>query len=220
MFILTKVRVSQLALLSAAAFTGEAYSVELIDMSFSPAAQTVNTGDSVELTIVIQSAGVEQEFIGLDAILDWNPGVLALQGVVNCQEEYPFSPCGFMNDPDDINEDFTDGNAILTALASPFFPAAAPQAPESLIIATLQFEALTSSPGTQIRFVPQMGIWSETQVLLPGGANITGDISMVANVTVSGGPGPECPADFDGDGEVGVTDFLDLLAAWGLCAAN
>ncbi|MHC4651089.1 MAG: M14 family zinc carboxypeptidase [Planctomycetota bacterium] len=26
---------------------------------------------------------------------------------------------------------------------------------------------------------------------------------------------PPCPADFDGDGEVGVTDFLLLLAAWG-----
>jgi hypothetical protein len=26
-----------------------------------------------------------------------------------------------------------------------------------------------------------------------------------------------CPADLDGDGEVGITDFLDLLAAWGPC---
>ena len=26
-----------------------------------------------------------------------------------------------------------------------------------------------------------------------------------------------CPADVDGDGTVGITDFLDLLAAWGPC---
>ena len=26
-----------------------------------------------------------------------------------------------------------------------------------------------------------------------------------------------CPADLDGDGMVGITDFLDLLAAWGPC---
>jgi hypothetical protein len=26
---------------------------------------------------------------------------------------------------------------------------------------------------------------------------------------------PPCPEDFDGDGEIGVTDFLLLLAAWG-----
>jgi hypothetical protein len=28
---------------------------------------------------------------------------------------------------------------------------------------------------------------------------------------------PPCPEDFDGDGEIGVTDFLLLLAAWGPC---
>ncbi len=28
-------------------------------------------------------------------------------------------------------------------------------------------------------------------------------------------PGPACPADLDGSGDVGITDFLDLLAAWG-----
>jgi hypothetical protein len=26
-----------------------------------------------------------------------------------------------------------------------------------------------------------------------------------------------CPADFDGDGEVGIVDFLQLLADWGPC---
>ena len=26
-----------------------------------------------------------------------------------------------------------------------------------------------------------------------------------------------CVADLDGDGNVGIVDFLDLLAAWGLC---
>ena len=32
------------------------------------------------------------------------------------------------------------------------------------------------------------------------------------------GPNPGHPADLDGDGEVGVSDFLLLLAAWGPCA--
>jgi hypothetical protein len=31
------------------------------------------------------------------------------------------------------------------------------------------------------------------------------------------GPCPGCDADLDGDGEVSVTDFLALLAAWGPC---
>jgi hypothetical protein len=31
------------------------------------------------------------------------------------------------------------------------------------------------------------------------------------------GPNPGHPADIDGDGTVGVTDFLQLLANWGGC---
>ena len=31
------------------------------------------------------------------------------------------------------------------------------------------------------------------------------------------GPNPGHPADFDGDGIVGINDFLELLANWGPC---
>ena len=31
------------------------------------------------------------------------------------------------------------------------------------------------------------------------------------------GPNPGHPADFDGDNEVGISDFLELLANWGPC---
>jgi len=32
-------------------------------------------------------------------------------------------------------------------------------------------------------------------------------------------PAPDtCPADIDGDGTVGILDFLDVLAAWGDCS--
>ncbi len=34
---------------------------------------------------------------------------------------------------------------------------------------------------------------------------------------VSWGPCKGCPADFDGDGNVGVTDLLILLGTWGPC---
>jgi hypothetical protein len=30
-------------------------------------------------------------------------------------------------------------------------------------------------------------------------------------------PTPPCPGDVNGDGEVGINDFLDLLASWGRC---
>jgi hypothetical protein len=49
------------------------------------------------------------------------------------------------------------------------------------------------------------------------------DLSGAVNVTDflqmlgAWGPNPGHPADFDGDGNVGVTDFLVLLAHWGPC---
>ncbi len=41
-----------------------------------------------------------------------------------------------------------------------------------------------------------------------------GDLSIPSTSPCAG---PSCPADIDGDGEVGINDFLDLLAAWGPC---
>ena len=53
----------------------------------------------------------------------------------------------------------------------------------------------------------------------------TGDLDGDGNVGVtdllsllaSWGPCKGCPADFDGDGSVGVTDLLALLANWSQC---
>jgi len=37
-------------------------------------------------------------------------------------------------------------------------------------------------------------------------------VRVVGQITVTA---DKCPWDLDGDGEVGVTDFLEVLAAWG-----
>jgi len=42
-------------------------------------------------------------------------------------------------------------------------------------------------------------------------------VTQAALATVVGEVGCACPADLDGDGSVGVTDFLKLLARWGPC---
>jgi hypothetical protein len=51
--------------------------------------------------------------------------------------------------------------------------------------------------------------------------------NLIANVPVGGDASPSwgaapnddvpCPGDVDGDGDVGVVDFLELLGAWGMC---
>ncbi|MHC4414821.1 MAG: hypothetical protein ACYS0G_06010 [Planctomycetota bacterium] len=55
----------------------------------------------------------------------------------------------------------------------------------------------------------------------PCRADIDGDgsvgVSDLLALLASWGPCKGCPADFDGDGNVGVTDLLDLLANWGAC---
>ena len=48
-----------------------------------------------------------------------------------------------------------------------------------------------------------------------GDANV-GIIDFLA-LLAAWGTDPGGPPDFDGDGNVGITDFLELLANWGLC---
>ena len=46
-------------------------------------------------------------------------------------------------------------------------------------------------------------------------------VVVVSSISVGGGPGPDpCAGDIDDNGDVGVTDLLDLLAAWGPCQAS
>ena len=42
-------------------------------------------------------------------------------------------------------------------------------------------------------------------------------INDFLNLLAAWGPNPGHPAGIDGDGTVGINDFLDLLAAWGPC---
>jgi hypothetical protein len=42
-------------------------------------------------------------------------------------------------------------------------------------------------------------------------------VSDLLSLLASWGPCKGCPADFDGDGSVGVSDLLALLANWGSC---
>ena len=52
----------------------------------------------------------------------------------------------------------------------------------------------------------------ETNCIAVGGTYQGDNTTCVA----SGCPG-FCPGDIDGDGTVGITDFLGVLAAWGAC---
>ncbi len=49
----------------------------------------------------------------------------------------------------------------------------------------------------------------------PGPGGWTFDVFQELAITLL--PPDPCPADFDGDGNVGVSDLLTLLANWGPC---
>ncbi len=42
-------------------------------------------------------------------------------------------------------------------------------------------------------------------------------VTDLLSLLAAWGPNPGHPADLDGDGVVGINDFLDVLAAWGSC---
>jgi len=66
----------------------------------------------------------------------------------------------------------------------------------------LRDENFTNSKGQEL-----YDLWNDNGKCPP-------EVMQAATIPLAG---PECPADIDGDGVVGVTDFLVLLAEWGPC---
>jgi hypothetical protein len=66
----------------------------------------------------------------------------------------------------------------------------------------LRDENFTNSKGQEL-----YDLWNDNGKCPP-------EVMQTATIPLAG---PACPADIDGDGDVGVTDFLVLLAEWGPC---
>ncbi len=215
MFSMTAVRpaLQPLALASCLVCASPALSQELVNLTFESPTYEADIGDPVLVKIMVGTDGADQQFLAMDAILQWDPSVLQLIDADPDDSEWFWSAGGLLNNPDGINDTYADGDAIVTLLGSPLFPPTAPGAPDLLWAITVQFQAIGEGV-TQIAYVDAIGIWSETQVLPAGPGNVTGDISSLATVTVVDPNAVPCPADLNGDGIVGSIDLLVLLAAW------
>ena len=216
-----------------------------IDFAFSPGIQSVVVDEIVEVQIIIASDGFDpQPFDALDAIFLWDPEVLEFIEADQSDAEAVFFLSGFLSDPDGINDDVTDGDALFTALVPPGETVDAPPAPDDLIVTTLRFQALQETDSTVISYAAQTGDFGHTRALLAG-FDKTGDVSAITKIVVlpvdtcpwdlsddgsvgfvdllilleAWGPNPGHPADFDGSGIVGFADLLKLLSAWGPCPA-
>lgn len=180
-------KMRQIAVAAAALFAVVPARAGLVNMNFLPSAQVVNVGATVSIDILLQADGGAAESVSaLDAILDWDPTLLQLNGVNNAAAGYAWLAEGFLPDPDGINASLTDGNAIYTALGQLAAPAFAPPSPGALVVTTLEFTALAETAGTLVRFVPNMGTFGSTQIFAGFVPNspITGDISSTALVTI------------------------------------
>ncbi|MFT7484191.1 MAG: hypothetical protein ACI9F9_000031 [Candidatus Paceibacteria bacterium] len=184
---------STLPLLLVLLGAGSATAQGISDLSYTPSMTNAQIGDVVDINIVATSQTSTLADIGaLDTIVSYDPAVLTLLSSDQANAGYAWFASGFFPDPDNINVDITDGEAMFTALAQVTVPAVPPQG-AGLIITTLHFQVNAASTGSQIVITPLSGAFGKTKVLDFYNANleITGDISSVATVVVGGGgPNP------------------------------
>ncbi len=185
-----------------------------IDLVFSPNATTVNVNDVIEVELyAVSDSDVGQRFSFVDALLYWDETRLELLGhdPAFCFNA-TFFLCGFLPDPDDLNDGsgspnlpVNDGDALYTALsnADPDLRPTAPP-PPGLLVTTFQFRAIAPANDTVLFLQPQFdGGFARTRVFEVGNVDVTGDISDgIIHVKICSTDGP------DGDGD-GVGDDCD-----------
>ena len=188
----------------------------VVDVKHAPLAQSVPVGSPVSVQIVVASPSVGgQPWDSLDAIITWDPTRLTLIGSTQVGAGAPFFLTGFLPDPDGINASLTDGNAIFTALGLPGAQIIAPQRPGQLLVTTLQFIALAPTPSTPVDFLPTLGTFGKTRVLL-GGFNVTGDTTSLATVTIVG----VCPPSGHDCFTEGSAGCSDVACCDAVCAVD
>src|SRR5690606_23430592 len=115
-----KVMRASIALLGLAACAiRPAVAVAAIDISLSPSFQSANEGLVAIDIVVVSDGAVSEPFDALDAIISWDPAQLTLIGSNQDISPAAFFLTGFLPDPDGVNDNTSDGDAIFTALAFP-----------------------------------------------------------------------------------------------------
>ncbi len=181
-------------------------------LSLSPQATAVLTNDVIEIELrVATPTGKDSDLSAVDALLVWDSATLELlQSDHSMCLEGNSLFCGFLPNPDDLNDGSgspnlpnNDGDAFYSALAPLAPPLAIPSAP-GLRVITFRFLALAETPETTVQIVDMLpGGSSETAVFAPGNERLMLDISSAVTSVAICGSTP----DSDGDG---VADACDI----------
>ncbi|GJM23164.1 MAG: hypothetical protein DHS20C15_30790 [Planctomycetota bacterium] len=150
-----------------------------VDLRVGPVDQVALVGEHITVELVIEAADDPEFVSAVDALLSWDPNRLEL--VNSSLADFPPYVFGFLLDPDGINADVGDGEALYTALAP---PGASVSLFSDLVVARFEFEVLTSAC---VGLVPSSGLFGETRVhgVVPGEV-ITGTLAPHSVVEVPG----------------------------------
>lgn len=167
-----------------------AVAVAAIDISLSPSFQSANEGLVAIDIVVVSDGAISEPFDALDAIISWDPAQLTLIGSNQDISPAAFFLTGFLPDPDGVNDNTSDGDAIFTALAFPGTGVFAPPSGSALtqvnglIVTTLVFETKDCDICAAVSFLPTIGAFGRTRVLFQG-EEVTGAIGGPAKVEIA-----------------------------------
>ena len=149
-----------------------------VDLTLTPVSLCAQVNEVVDLELTL-SAGTAAAISAIDVILKWNPAELELQQALPV--DIPWFVQGFLNDPDGINDDLTDGDAVFTGLANPGNP---PSVPPSAVAVKFRFRVLAAG---QVSIPSSLGANATTKVVgTSPGEILTGMISPP--ITISTAP--------------------------------
>ena len=202
------------------------------ELFYDPTGETLRIGEILEVDLIARSShGAEHSIIGIDAILNWDPGALELLAVDRSHEGHEWLQSGFLPDPDNINEPVVDpaggvpnndGDAIYTAISQPDSPAVVRET--VLVVTTLRFlivgrgdttiiagcppgpvavlpDGCGTGCGTETGLMPSLGMFGQTRVLSP---DTPSDITGDISGKAAVVINPPCP--------------IPTVSAWGLVA--
>lgn len=148
-----------------------------VDLPLDPPTQFVSAGSIVSVTLRATSTDPEQ-IAAVDAILSWDPAQLAFQGATPGPGWFI---TGFLPDPDGINLDIFDGEALYTVLSTPGTPKVTPPA---AVVASFAFKVLATG---EVSLPATSGAFGKTRVVsATPGLEITGEISDPACFGIPG----------------------------------
>ncbi len=149
-----------------------------VDMTLTPSLQVVPETCIAEVDVVLSAAG-PASVSAVDVVLSWDPSKLQLLQAIPSAEDW--FTTGFLNDPDNINVDLLDGDALYTALAAPLNPI---NVPPDVLVVTFEFLVMD---GSSVTMLPSLGIFGESRVVgTSPGEIVTGTLSGPVTITNGG----------------------------------